>query len=82
MNQKLEKAKNRFVIFLKEIMNVLTNILVPLVSLLVMIAELLPFIPIGAVNVLKKIEYWMFYAAGTSKDIEKKLEEKQKKLSE
>lgn len=63
---------------LKEVLNFLLNVLVPVVSILVTIAEVVPFVPAKAVMILKKAEYFMFNAFGTAKDLEKRLQEKEK----
>lgn len=74
MYEKIGKAKSRVLIALKEVMNIITNLLVPFVAILVFIAELLP-IPFTVVKALKTLEYILFNAYGTAKDIEKKVEE-------
>lgn len=79
MKEKFKVALKRISLFFKEILNLLGNILVPIVSLLVTIAQILP-IPTTWVAELKKFEYWLFYASGTAKDIGKILDDKIEEL--
>lgn len=73
-----EKIKNRVVLILKEIFNILTNLLIPLLGLIILIVEFLP-LPGIITKVLKTIEYWLFYFSGTAKNIEEGIQEKYKK---
>lgn len=81
MKEKFKAVMKRVHLFLKEILNVLGNVLVPLVSLVVLIMEILP-VPTTWVEAVKKVEYWFFYASGTGERIEKIIEENVKKLEE
>ncbi len=81
-NEKIQKVKSWIAIAIKETANILTNLLVPIISVVVLIAEVIPFIPTSWVGILKKIEYWMFYAAGTATDIAAKAKEELEKKSE
>jgi len=63
-----KKIKDRILLFIKEIGNFLTNLLIPLIGLILIVVEVLP-IPIKYISFLKTIEYWLFYAAGTAEKI-------------
>jgi hypothetical protein len=73
----MKTVLKRVALFLREIGNLLSNILVPLVSLIIAIMELFP-IPMGWIKIAKKVEHWLFYAYGTSKKIEEIIEDKAK----
>lgn len=75
----MKKIFARIRVFFKELGNILTNFIVPFVSLLIAILEILP-IPTIWIKFLKTVEYWLFYASGTAKDIEKIVEDKEKDL--
>jgi len=79
MKQKIERFFKRMFIVFKEIINILTNFLVPFASLVVAILEILP-VPMQWVKMAKTAEYWLFQFAGTAKDIEKIIEDKAKEL--
>lgn len=81
MKEKFKAVMKRVHLFLKEILNVLGNVLVPLVSLVVLIMEILP-VPITWIEAVKKAEYWLFYVSGTGERIEEIIEENVKKLEE
>ena len=70
MNKILKRVK----LFLKEVMNVLTDVLVPLVALIIAILELLP-VPFIWIRVLKQAEHILFKAFGTLEDIEEIIRE-------
>lgn len=78
----MKNFKDRVVLVLREILNILFNVLVPILSLLVLILELIPGIPMKWIDGMKKLEYYAFEYAGTAKKITEKLEEKYKKLEE
>jgi hypothetical protein len=63
-----KKIKDRVVMFFKEIGNVATNFLIPLLGLIIIVVEVLP-VPNKYINFLKVVEYWLFYAAGTAEKI-------------
>lgn len=75
----MKKVFKRVRLFLKEILNFITNILVPIVSVVISILEVLP-VPSTWIKLMKVLEYWLFYAFGTAKDIDKAIEENEKKL--
>lgn len=77
----MKKIFERIKLFLGELLNLMTNILVPVLSVIIAIVELFP-VPTKVVDILKKAEYWLFYSAGTAKKIEKIMEENAKKLEE
>lgn len=53
----------------KEVFNFLTNLLCPVASLVCVLMELLQ-LPTPAIKAVKKVEYWLWYAAGTKEDID------------
>ena len=75
----MKKIFKRIDLFLKELLNIITNILVPIVSVLIAIMEILP-VPTKFIKLLKAAEYWLFYAQGTAEKIDKIIEEKEKEL--
>ena len=60
----------KFKIFIRELGNVCTNLLTPLFALICAIMELF-HAPAEAIEKVKKIEYWAFYALATAEDIRK-----------
>ena len=70
----MKKFFQRLKVIVKEVFNVITNFLVPIISLVIAILEILP-IPMKFVKIVKTVEYWLFYAAGTAEDIEKAIDE-------
>jgi len=73
---KVVNFADRVRLVLREVANILTNILVPLVAVLVFAAELIPGMPYGVIRILKLLEYYFFEAFGTIEKIEDKIEEK------
>lgn len=65
MNKFVERLK----IIGKEILNIITNIVIPLWGVVMLIAEVFG-LPANVLEVLKKIEYVLFHLSGTRKDIE------------
>lgn len=65
----------KFKIFIRELGNVGTNLLTPLFALICAVMELF-HAPAEAIEKVKKIEYWAFYALATAEDIRKITEEK------
>ena len=65
MNKFVERLK----IIGKEILNVITNIIIPLWGIVMLLAEVFG-LPANVLEVLKKIEYVLFHLSGTRKDIE------------
>ena len=65
MNKFVERLK----IIGKEILNIITNIIIPLWGVVMLIAEVFG-LPANVLEVLKKIEYVLFHLSGTRKDIE------------
>ena len=64
----MKVLKERVVLILKEIGNILTNTAIPVVGLAILVGELLP-IPKTYLAYLKTLEYWLFYASGTADNI-------------
>lgn len=63
----------KFKCFWKELGNVLTNVLVPVVAMVAAIMELLQ-LPTAWIQGVKKVEYWLWEACGTKKEIDKFIE--------
>ena len=70
-----EVVKDRVLLILKEFINVVTNTAIPILGLVILIAELLP-IPRIYISYLKTLEYYLFYASGTADDIKKGIKER------
>ena len=60
----MKNVWKKFVIFWKELGNMLTNILCPIMSILAATAEMLQ-LPTSVIQAIKKAEYWCWYACGT-----------------
>jgi hypothetical protein len=71
--QVIKNILHRAVIFLKELVNVITDVLVPIMALLAAILELIPFIPLTWVQGIKKLEDFFYNLAGTAKDIKEEI---------
>jgi fructose-specific phosphotransferase system IIC component len=56
-----------------EVLNLLTNLLVPLVDVLITLVALLPFVPKQVLAFLHKIEKFLEEAGTTLEDIEKEI---------
>ena len=63
----------KFVVFWKELGNVLTNILCPIMSIVAAAAELLQ-LPTSVIQAIKKAEYWCWYACGTKKTLDEMID--------
>lgn len=79
MKEKIIVWGKKIWLLFREVMNILTNVLVPLASLIVAILEILP-VPIIWVKVAKMVEYWLFEFAGTASKIDKIIEEETKNI--
>lgn len=66
MNKFIERVK----LIGKEIVNILTNIVIPVWGIVMVLAEIFG-LPKNALEILKKIEYALFAICGTKEDIEK-----------
>ncbi len=78
--KKFSLVWTKILIGVKEVGNVITNMLCPLTSILVVIATMFQ-LPIGVVKALKTAEEWLWKASGTATAVEeaiKKQEEKEK----
>lgn len=71
----------KFKLFWRELGNILTNVLCPIVSLVIAIMEIL-HLPISAISFMKKVEYWLFFASGTKEKIDEIIEDVDKKTEE
>lgn len=71
----MEKFIARIKLIGKEILNVITNIIIPVWGIVMIVAEIFG-VPASALEVLKKIEYALFAISGTKETIEKSVEEK------
>ena len=61
----------------KEILNFITNILIPIWNIVILIAETFGA-PANVLDALKKIEYLLFNISGTKETIEEQKKEKEK----
>jgi hypothetical protein len=61
-------------LFFKEMGNALTNILCPLISIVIALMELFQ-LPTSWIQTVKKVEHWAWYLSGTKDDIDKILDE-------
>lgn len=61
----------------KEILNFITNILIPFWNIVILIAETFGA-PANVLDALKKIEYLLFNISGTKETIEEQKKEKEK----
>lgn len=76
-NMKAKKLFEWFGLLFREIGNFLTNLLVPLLAIVIFIVEILPIPNKDKVLLwLKRVEYWVFYASGTAKILAKRVLEK------
>lgn len=64
------KYWSKIKLFWKEVGNLLTNVLCPLLGILIAISEVIG-LPISWIQSLKKAEYWCWNACGTKEDIDK-----------
>lgn len=76
MKAKVKAVVDRVLLILREALNIITNVLVPLMAVVIFIVEFIPGVPYGVLNALKIAEYWLFYAFGTGEKIKDKIEEK------
>lgn len=75
----MKKVLKRVSFFLKEVLNIITDILVPLVALVAAILQLLP-VPLKWIHVVKRIENWLYYAKGTGDKIKEEVDKIEKEL--
>ena len=61
----------------KEILNFITNILIPIWNVVILVAETFGA-PANVLDALKKIEYLLFNISGTKETIEQQKKEKEK----
>ena len=61
----------------KEILNFITNILIPFWNIIILVAETFGA-PANVLDALKKIEYLLFNISGTKETIEQQKKEKEK----
>mgnify|MGYP001031133924 CR=1 FL=1 len=76
MNKKLEAVIDRFLLILREVANIITNIGVPVVAVIIIIVECIPGVPLVVLRVLKMVEEYMYQAFGTAQKIEERIEKK------
>ena len=75
----MKKVLKRISFFLEELLNIVTDILVPLAALIAAILQLLP-VPLKWVHVVKQIENWLYYAKGTGDKIKEEVDKIEKDL--
>ena len=76
MDKLVKKVLDRALLILREFANIVTNIGVPVVSVLIIIVECIPGVPYVVLRVLKLVEEYMYMAFGTAQKIEEKINEK------
>lgn len=69
----MQKFTERLKLIGKEVLNFITNILCPLISVVMVILEIFG-VPASVLDVVKKVEYALFYLSGTKEDIEKTID--------
>ena len=77
----MKKFWEKFKLFWKELGNILTNLLCPVLSILCALSELL-HLPDSVIKALKKAEHWAFYANATKPMIDAIVESADKKLED
>ena len=73
----MQKFIDRLKLIGKEIVNIVTNILIPLWGVVMLVAEVFG-LPANVLEVLKKIEYVLYHLAGTKEDIDQLVDENNK----
>ena len=74
----MAKVIERIKLIGKEILNFITNILIPFWNIVILVAETFGA-PANVLDALKKIEYLLFNISGTKETIEEQKKEKEKK---
>lgn len=75
----MKKVLKRISFFLREVLNILSDILVPLAALVAAILQLLP-VPLKWVYIAKQVENWLYYAKGTGDKIKEEIDKKEEEL--
>ena len=73
----MAKVIERIKLIGKEILNFITNILIPFWNIVILVAETFGA-PANVLDALKKIEYLLFNISGTKETIEQQKKEKEK----
>lgn len=73
----MAKVIERIKLIGKEILNFITNILIPIWNVVILVAETFGA-PANVLDALKKIEYLLFNISGTKETIEEQKKEKEK----
>ena len=73
----MAKVIERIKLIGKEILNFITNILIPIWNIVILVAETFGA-PANVLDALKKIEYLLFNISGTKETIEEQKKEKEK----
>ena len=73
----MAKVIERIKLIGKEILNFITNILIPFWNIVILVAETFGA-PANVLDALKKIEYLLFNISGTKETIEEQKKEKEK----
>ena len=74
----MAKVIERIKLIGKEILNFITNILIPFWNIVILVAETFGA-PANVLDALKKIEYLLFNISGTKETIEQQKKEKENK---
>lgn len=69
----MKKVWSKIKCFIKEIGNILTNMLCPICAIIIAAMEV-GQLPASAIQFMKKVEYWLFYACGTKDMIDEIVE--------
>lgn len=77
----MKKFWEKFKLFWKELGNILTDLLCPILSILCALSELL-HLPDSVIKALKKAEHWAFYASATKPLIDSIIDSADKKLED
>jgi len=73
MNKRTKATVERDLLILREALNIITDVLVPLVAVVIFVLEFVPGVPYGVLHALKIAENFLFEAFGTGQKIEEKI---------
>ena len=74
MNKRVKATKDRVLLIIRETLNIITNVLVPLIAVVIFIVEFIPGVPYGVLVALKAVEDFLYQAFGTGDKIREKIE--------
>lgn len=70
----MKKFWSKFKLFWCELGNVLTNLLCPLISLVIAFMEIFQ-LPTNWIQIMKKVEHWAWFACGTKDKIDEMIDQ-------